>query len=62
MKTYNVYFTFGAGIQVEAESKEEAQGIVDCMDTDELLDLARDGFELQSIENEPSGLITDVEQ
>jgi hypothetical protein len=50
VKTYNVYFTFGAGIQVEAESEEEAQGIVENMETEELFDLARDGFEIQNVE------------
>ena len=51
-KTYLVSYTFGAVIPVEASSEEEAQEAVDGMDTQELLDLAADGFEIQSVEKE----------
>jgi hypothetical protein len=51
-KTYLVSYTFGAVIPVEATSAEEAQEEIEQMDTQELLDLAADGFEIQSVEEE----------
>ena len=49
-KTYLVAYTFGAVIPVEASSEQEAYETVDGMETQELLDLAADGFEIQSVE------------
>jgi hypothetical protein len=54
-KTYYVSFTFGASIPVEAESKDEAEEIVEEMETTELMDLAADGFEVQNVEEEKHG-------
>ena len=51
-KTYYVTFTFGASIRVEAESEDEAESLVEEMETKELMDLAADGFEIQSTEEE----------
>jgi hypothetical protein len=51
-KTYFVSFTFGASIPVEAESEDEAEELVNDMETKELMDLAADGFEIQSVEME----------
>ena len=51
-KTYLVSFTFGAAIQVEAESEDEAEEMVEDMETKTLLDLASDGFEIQNVEQE----------
>ena len=51
-KTYYVRFTFGASIPVEAESEDEAEELVEDMETQELMDLAADGFEIQSVEME----------
>ena len=46
-RTYYVSFTFGASIRVEAESEDEAEEMVEDMETKELMDLAADGFEIQ---------------
>ena len=51
-KTYYVTYTFGASIPVQAESEEEAEATVEEMDTDELLALAKDGFEDSGCERE----------
>jgi biotin-(acetyl-CoA carboxylase) ligase len=51
-RTYTVSFTFGATIRVEAESEEEAEAMVEDMETQKLIDLAADGFEIQSVEEE----------
>jgi hypothetical protein len=51
-KTYYVSYTFGASIPVEAESEDEAEELVEDMETQELMDLAADGFEIQSVEME----------
>lgn len=51
-RTYLVSFTFGAAIQVEAESPEEAEALVEDMETQDLMDLAADGFEIQTVEEE----------
>ena len=51
-KTYYVSFTFGASIRVEAESEDEAEEIVEEMETKELMDLASDGFEIQGVEEQ----------
>ena len=54
-KVYYVSFTFGAAIRVEAESEDEAEELVEEMETQELLDLASDGFEVQTVEEETHG-------
>jgi hypothetical protein len=54
-KTYYVRFTFGASIPVEAESESEAEELIEQMETQELLDLASDGFEVQGVEEEKHG-------
>ena len=51
-KTYYVSYTFGASIRVEAESEDEAESLVEEMETKELMDLAADGFEIQSVTEE----------
>ncbi len=51
-KTYYVSFTFGASIPVEAASEEQAEAAVEEMETQELLDLAADGFEIQGVTTE----------
>ena len=51
-RTYYVRFTFGASIPIEAESEDEAEELVEEMETKTLLDLASDGFEIQSVEEE----------
>ena len=51
-RTYYVSFTFGAAIPVEAESEDEAEELVEEMETKELMDLAADGFEIQGVEEE----------
>ena len=51
-KTYYVSYTFGASIRVEAESDDEAESLVEEMETQELMDLAADGFEIQGVEEE----------
>ena len=48
-KTYNVTYTFGASIPVEAASEEEAEAAVEEMATEELLARAADGFEIQDV-------------
>jgi hypothetical protein len=48
-KTYYVAYTFGASVPVEAASEEEAEAAVEAMDTEELLALAADGFEIQDV-------------
>jgi hypothetical protein len=53
-KTYYVRFTFGASIPVEAESEDEAEELVEDMETQELMNLASDGFEIQGVEEESS--------
>lgn len=53
-KAYFVRFTFGASVRVEAESEDEAEELVEEMETKELLDLASDGFEIQGVEEETS--------
>ena len=52
-KTYYVTYTFGASIPVEAASEEEAEAAVEAMDTQELLDLAADGFEILDVKENP---------
>ena len=54
-KTYYVRFTFGASIPVEAESEDEAEELVEEMETKELLDLAADGFEVQTVTEDQHG-------
>ena len=54
-RTYYVSFTFGAAIPVEAESEDEAEEMVEDMETQTLLDLAADGFEIQGVEEEQHG-------
>lgn len=54
-KVFYVSFTFGASIRVEAESEDEAEEIVEEMETKELMDLASDGFEVQGVEEEKHG-------
>ena len=54
-RTYYVSFTFGAAISVEAESEDEAEELVEEMETKELMDLAADGFEIQGVEEEQHG-------
>ena len=49
MKTYHVTFTFGACVTVEAKTEEDAIEAVEEMDTDKLLELASDGFEIQGV-------------
>ena len=51
-RTYYVRFTFGASVRVEAESEDEAEELVEEMETKELMDLAADGFEIQDVEEE----------
>jgi hypothetical protein len=51
-KTYYVSYTFGASIPVEAASEEEAEAAVEEMDTQKLLGLAADGFEIQGVKVE----------
>ena len=51
-KTYYVSFTFGASIPVEAASEEEAEAAVEEMETQDLLALAADGFEVQGVTTE----------
>jgi hypothetical protein len=52
MKTYNVTFTFGAVIPVEAVNEEAAQELVEQMDSAELFELAESGFEVQDVEEQ----------
>ena len=54
-RTYYVRFTFGASIPVEAESEDEAEELVEEMETKELMDLAADGFEVQNVTEEQHG-------
>jgi len=54
-KVYYVSFTFGASIRVEAESEDEAEQLVEEMETKELMDLPADGFEIQGVEEETHG-------
>ena len=54
-RTYYVRFTFGASIPVEAESEDEAEELVEQMETQELLDLASDGFEVQTVTEDQHG-------
>ena len=56
-KTFHVTYTFGAAIPVEAESEEEAEELVEEMETKELMDLATDGFEIQGVEEEQHGYL-----
>ncbi len=51
-KLYYVSFTFGASVPVEAENEDEAESLVEEMETKELMDLAADGFEIQGVEEE----------
>lgn len=51
-KIFYVRFTFGASIPVEAESEDEAEEIVEEMETKELMDLVADGFEIQGVTEE----------
>lgn len=51
-KTYYVTFTFGASIPVEAASEDEAEAAVEEMETQALLALAADGFEIQGVKTE----------
>jgi hypothetical protein len=53
-RTYLVSYTFGARLPVEAESEDEAEEMVEDMETKELMDLASDGFEIQGVEEETS--------
>ena len=54
-KAYFVRFTFGASVRVEAESEEQAEELVEEMETKELMDLAADGFEVQNVTEEQHG-------
>ena len=54
-RTYYVTYTFGASIPVEAESEDEAEEMVEEMETKALMDLASDGFEVQTVEEETHG-------
>ena len=54
-KTFHVTYTFGASIAVEAESEDEAEELVEEMETQALMDLAADGFEIQGVEEEQHG-------
>ena len=54
-KTYYVSFTFGASIRVEAETEDEAEELVEEMETRELMNLATDGFEIQNVTEEQHG-------
>jgi len=54
-KIYFVRFTFGASVRVEAESEEQAEELVEEMETKELMDLAADGFEVQNVTEEQHG-------
>jgi hypothetical protein len=47
---YRVTYTFGAVMIVEAANEEEAERKVEELTTDELFAVARDGFEVQSVE------------
>ena len=47
---YNVTYTFGACITVDAKSEDDAIEQVEEMETDELLQSASDSFEIQSAE------------
>lgn len=49
---YNVLFTFGGCISVEAESIEDAEALVEEKDDEELLPLCLSGFAVQAIEEE----------
>jgi hypothetical protein len=51
-RIYYVAYTFGASIRVDAESENEAEALVEDMENQELMDLAADGFEIQSVEEE----------
>jgi len=54
-KTFYVTYTFGASIPIEAESESEAEELVEQMETQELLDLASDGFEVQTVTEDQHG-------
>jgi hypothetical protein len=54
-KAYYVSFTFGASIRVEAESEDEAEELVEEMETKALMDLASDGFEVQTVTEDEHG-------
>ena len=49
-RAYCVTYTFGASIVVEAKNEKEAEGIVEGMDSGELIYRAKDGFEIQGVE------------
>jgi hypothetical protein len=51
-RTYYVSYTFGASIRVDAESEDEAEELVENMETQALMDLAADGFEIQNVTEE----------
>jgi len=54
-RTYYVTYTFGASIPVEAESEDEAEEMVEEMETKALMDLASDGFEVQTVTEDEHG-------
>jgi len=54
-RTYYVTYTFGASIPVEAESEDEAVEMVEEMETKALMDLASDGFEVQTVTEDEHG-------
>ena len=50
---YNVNFTFGGCVEVEADSEEMAESVVAEMDDCNLWEICEDGFEIQSVEELP---------
>ena len=54
-RTYYVTYTFGASIPIEAESEDEAEEMVEEMETKALMDLASDGFEVQTVTEDEHG-------
>jgi len=49
VRTYLISYTFGATISVDADNKENAIEAIEAMDTEELLNAASDGFEIQDV-------------
>ena len=45
---YNVIFTFGGCVTVDAENQDKAEATVCEMSNEELMEACRDGFEIQS--------------
>ena len=50
MKEYKVTYTFGATLIINAENEQDAENQVENKTNDELLSFAKDGFEIQSVE------------